>query len=242
MKRINSNSPVPMYYQIKETIQTMIDEGEFIEGDIIPPERELCETFQVSRMTVNKAIMTLVNEGTLYRQQGKGTYVADKKIKQSLQVKGFTEQMKEKGLESSTITLDFREVKASQMQIKKLKLDKESELLIEITRLHKIEKQPFALETVWIPRKLCKDLKKEDIQGKSLYTVLNLKYGYEPNRARQTIEPIMLNDFESEQLNQKAQALALKFRRLTYLKDGRPFELTKEIYRSDQYKYEIELR
>jgi GntR family transcriptional regulator len=241
MKKVNPNSPMPLYYQIKESILSMIDEGIFEEGDLIPPERELCEKFDVSRMTVNKAIMTLVNEGVLYRQQGKGTYVSGQKIKQSLEVKGFSEQMREKGLESETKLLGFEEVEANSNQIKKLELESTKAKLIEISRLHIIEGEPFALEIVYIPRLLCPDLKKEDVEGRSLYAVLKEKYDYEPARAKQTIEPIALNDYESVTLNQCFGALALKFRRLTFLNDGRPFEYTREVYRSDRYKYEIEL-
>ncbi len=57
----------------------MIENEELKPGDAVPTERELCEIQGVSRMTVNKAIMSLVNEGLLYREQGKGTFVAKPK-------------------------------------------------------------------------------------------------------------------------------------------------------------------
>ncbi len=59
----------------------MIENEELKPGDAVPTERELCEIQGVSRMTVNKAIMSLVNEGLLYREQGKGTFVAKPKRK-----------------------------------------------------------------------------------------------------------------------------------------------------------------
>lgn len=241
MKKINSNSPIPMYYQIKEAIQSMIDEGEFSIGEAIPSERELCDFFEVSRMTVNKAILTLVSEGVLYRLQGKGTFVTEPKIKQHLQVKGFTEQMKEKGLRTYNKILNFDIILATAAQKQKLEMPYEENELIEISILRYIEEEPFALETVWIPRYLCSDLTRAKLEGKSLYEWMYEAYGYTPARAIQTIEPIALNDYESTELEQMTGALALKFRRITYLEDGRPIEITREVYRSDRYKYEIEL-
>src|SRR5690242_9285570 len=96
----------------------MIEEGLLKPGDLIPPERELCETQGISRMTVNKAIMALVNEGVLFREQGKGTFVAQPKMNRTLsQLKGFTEEMLEKGLIPSTKILSF-EIKAATKQNK----------------------------------------------------------------------------------------------------------------------------
>lgn len=242
MKKINLESPIPMYYQIKEAILSMIEEGEFQVGESIPSERELCDFFGVSRMTVNKAILTLVNEGVLYRLQGKGTFVAEGKIKQHLQVKGFTEQMKEKGLVTYNKILSFETVLATAAQKQKLEMPYEENELLEISILRYIENEPFTLETIWIPKYLCPDLSKEMLEGKSLYELIDERYGYVPQRAVQTIEPIHLNDYESVELDQMTGALGLKFRRVTYLQDGRPFEMTREVYRSDRYKYEIELR
>lgn len=74
-------------------LQEMIENEELLPGDTIPTERELCEIQKISRMTVNKAILSLVSEGILYREQGKGTFVAKKKEKQQLtKLKSFTEE------------------------------------------------------------------------------------------------------------------------------------------------------
>ena len=101
------------------------------------------------------------------------------------------------------------------------------------------ESEPIALETVWIPRNLFPDMTRETIEGKSLYQVFKEKYGYNPKKAKQTIEPIILNEYESELLEQQNNALALMFRRVTTMENEIPIEYTKAIYRSDRYKYEI---
>lgn len=241
LKKICKGSPLPLYYQIKQVLLDMIEDGELGPGELIPPEREICELQEVSRMTVNKAIMSLVNEGVLYREQGKGTFVAEPKEKQQLQLKGFTEQMEEKGLKSSSKIISFS-IKDATNQIKNaLKLPEEDSQVIEINRLRIIEKEPYAIEKVFIPRYMFKDLTKESLEGKSLYEIFREKYNLNLKFAKQTIEPIMLNEFESKLLNQENNSLALMFKRTTYLKNDIPIEHTREVYRSDKYKYEIVL-
>ncbi|MCA9858887.1 MAG: GntR family transcriptional regulator, partial [Thermomicrobiales bacterium] len=88
------SGPVPRYYQLMEFIRERIRTGEWMPGTPIPSERELSERHGISRMTVRQSITELVNEGLLYREQGKGTYVGRPKIPQQLiSLTGFTEDI-----------------------------------------------------------------------------------------------------------------------------------------------------
>ena len=242
MRKISKDNPVPIYYQIKEILLEMIENEELKCGDTIPTEREICEFQSVSRMTVNKAVLELVNQGILYREQGKGTFVSKPKEKKELKyLKSFTEEMREKGLDSNVKILSF-EVKQATKQVKTmLDMTEEDNKVIEIKRLRISDNEPVAIETAYIPRNLCPDMTKKMIEGKSLYDIFRDKYKYYPNRAKQTIEPIMLNEYERTLLNQPSTSLALLFKRNTYTKDGIHIEYTNAIYRSDKYKYEVTL-
>lgn len=243
LKKISKESPIPLYYQLKELIQEQIEDEIFKPGDPIPTEMELCQIHNISRMTVNKAIMSLVHEGLLYREQGRGTFVAENKRKHQLNnLKGFTEEMMQKGYSVETKILSFETVEATKNKKEHLKLGEKGEKIIEIKRLRYIENEPFALETAWIPFKLCPDLDVKINNSKSLYEIFQRKYGYILAEAKQTIEPIMINDYESELLNLRKNSLALLFRRTTYLDDGQIIEYTKAIYRSDKHKYELILK
>ncbi|MCW6073959.1 GntR family transcriptional regulator [Clostridium sporogenes] len=240
MKIVSKKNPVPLHFQIKEILQEMIENEELKPGDAVPTERELCEIQGVSRMTVNKAIMSLVNEGLLYREQGKGTFVAKpKENKEIAGLKSFSEVMQDKGLKTETRILFFQ-IKEATKRIKSvLNLSDDNNKVFEISRLRMSEGEPVAIETVWIPYNLCSDIDRQTIEGKSLYETFKNKYNYFPNKAKQTIEPIILNEDECRLLNQNENALALMFRRTTYIKDEVPIEYTKAIYRSDIYKYEL---
>ena len=243
MRKISRDNPVPLHFQLKEILPEMIENEILKPGESIPTERELCEIQGVSRMTANKAIMSLVNEGLIYREQGKGTFVSIAKVNQEIsRLKGFTEQMIENGVVSKTKILSFKVIDATKQQKFELNMPNGENKLIEIKRLRFSDEQPVAIETAWLPYYLFKDMTRDMIKDKSLYGILREKYGYHPYKAKQTIEPIMLNEYESKLLNQENSALALIFRRTTYLEDGTPFEYTKAIYRSDKYKYEIILK
>lgn len=243
MKKISRDNPIPLHYQLKEILQEMIENEVLKPGQSIPTERELCEIQGISRMTVNKAIMSLVNEGLIYREQGKGTFVSIEKVNHEIsRLKGFTEQMKENGVISKTKILSFKVIEATKQHRFELKIPKEESKVVEIKRLRFSDEQPVAIETAWIPYYLFNDMTREMIEDKSLYAILREKYGYHPYKAKQTIEPIMLNEYESKLLNQENRALALIFRRTTYLENEIPIEYTKAIYRSDKYKYEVILK
>ncbi|MGQ9747766.1 MAG: GntR family transcriptional regulator [Candidatus Caldatribacteriaceae bacterium] len=70
----------PLYVVLQEHIERLIRDAGLNPGDPIPPERELCQKFQVSRSSLRKAIVHLVRQGKLTRVPGKGTFVAEAQI------------------------------------------------------------------------------------------------------------------------------------------------------------------
>ncbi|WP_099467461.1 GntR family transcriptional regulator [Konateibacter massiliensis] len=242
MNKVLKENGFPLYYQIKDSILNMIENEQLKPGDAIPPEREICKIQGVSRMTVNKAIMELVNDGILYREQGRGTFVArPKQYKKLSQLIGFSEEMESKGHVTSSKIISF-DIKKATHQIKEiLDLPEDKEYVITIKRLRLIDNEPIAIETVWLARHRFVDMSVETIFGQSLYKIFREKYGYELSSAKETIEPKILNEFETELLNQPESQLALKFKKIAYIGDQVPIEYTEAIYRSDKYKYEIQI-
>src|ERR1700676_501570 len=108
---IDKRSPIPMYYQIMRQLLEKIQGGEFAVDSTLPPERELAETYKVSRMTVRQAIIELVNEGILVRRKGIGTFVAPPKLEQALsRLTSFTEDMAQRGMKASSRIISFKEI------------------------------------------------------------------------------------------------------------------------------------
>ena len=241
MKKVDKQSPLPRYYQLKEIIRDMIENEQLKSGDTVPTERELCEYHEISRMTARKAITELVHEGLLFREQGKGTFVAEPKVRQNVsELIGFTEEMNRKGLTVETKILDFNIKKPTTKIMKYLKLE-DSDMVFEILRLRIVEGEPYAIEKAWIPEKYAKGFKIEELESHSLYKVLEGKYGIKISHGKQSMEPIILTAYESSLLGVREDMLGLLFERRTFTDDVAPVEFTKSVYRSDRYKFEITL-
>ncbi len=83
MPALERSNPLPLYYQLKEVLRQQIQAGHLAPHTAIPSEPELVTRYQVSRATVRQALTELVNEGLLYRQHGKGTFVREQRAQQN---------------------------------------------------------------------------------------------------------------------------------------------------------------
>jgi GntR family transcriptional regulator len=104
--------------------------GKWQVGQRIPAERELAESFQVSRMTLRQAIQTLVDDGILERHVGSGTFVANRKVQDKMSgVTSFTELMLAAGKQPSSKTISYHVMTPSQSEVERLQLPKDAKVL-----------------------------------------------------------------------------------------------------------------
>src|SRR3989454_11654646 len=141
MSAIYRNSPLPRYYQLKEILRERARSGEWKPGDLIPSERELSEKYGISRMTARQAITDLVNEGLFYREQGKGTFVSERKITQQLiHLTGFTEDIRARGQRPGTRVLSAEMRLADEATAEKLRIDAGT-LIFRLQRLRLVDEE-----------------------------------------------------------------------------------------------------
>ena len=231
---IDKNSPIPVYYQLKNDLIKKIASGVWKAGECIASERELCEIYEVSRMTIRQAIGELVQEGILVRKKGKGTFVCEQKVNQK-DMMSFTEIIKQSGRKLKTNVVYFEIIDTPDDMQDIFVLDK----LYKITRQRIVDGECIALETVYIPEKMCAGLKEVLKEEDSLYRVFREEYNHKIEKAIQTIEPITLNKESSKLLNRDINSLALKFDRKVYTKDQSILEYTISIFTSDKHQYQI---
>jgi len=176
MKEINKNSPLPLYYQLKESILTAIKNEEFIVNEKLPSERELAEYHNISRMTVKKAVDILVDNGYLIRKQGSGTFVSNYKESYSISpLLSFTKEMEKKGLDYHSKILDFSKVRNKNIALKLELLEKHD--IFKIERLRLVENKPFLLENTYLSARKFNDLRKEDLENNSLFKIIKKMKG-----------------------------------------------------------------
>ena len=103
MDTINRQSKLPLYQQLYDVLRGNITRGEWKPGDLIPAESELIEQYGVSRITVRQVLDMLVQEGLIYRQRGRGSFVAHPTVEQVLQrLVSFTDDMRQRGFAPNT--------------------------------------------------------------------------------------------------------------------------------------------
>jgi GntR family transcriptional regulator len=242
MKVLDINSFVPLYHQLKEIILENIENNEWMPGDKIPSEHQLCEQYNVSRNTAKKAIEELVQKGSLHRIQGKGTFVSRPKIEQSLSgFYSFSKVMKDKGLNPKDIILEIGKKKPSRTIMKALQLQ-EGDDVIELKRLRCANNEPIILESSYLPTNIINDEEKIRLVGEiPLYDILANEFGIVVVRAKETFEPVLVRDYESTYLEVDEGNPALLLERITYDQNKRPIEFCKSVVRGDRCRFYTEL-
>ena len=240
MKLVDKSSQIPLYTQLADIIKEMINNKELQEGHYLMSERDICKIQNISRMTVNKAIISLVNEGILERRQGKGTFVSYKKQNLTYaKMQGFTEIAKNKNLNVKNKILKF-ELKIPSNKVKEyLQLEDTDSLVFQIERIRFIDDEPTILEKIYIPEYMCPALSEDLVSNNSIYKLYREKYLHKTQIAKQVINPIILNKSQSKTLNVDSNTLALKIDRVVFTDKDEVLEYTSSLFITDKHQYEI---
>jgi GntR family transcriptional regulator len=219
-----------------------VKSDEWKPGDLIPSERELSEKYGISRMTARQAITDLVNEGLFYREQGKGTFVSQRKITQQLiHLTGFTEDIRARGQKPGTKVLSAEMFPADETTAEKLSIDPGT-LIFRLQRLRLADDEPLAIELSQISFKGCERLLDEDLEQHSLYRLLETKYGILLMEADQELEAGLAGNEEAQLLKISINRPVLFTRRITYTERNQPIEYAKAVYCGNKYTFYTHLK
>ncbi len=235
---INKKSPIPVYYQLKNLVLDKIKNGEYPEGSLIPSERDLGESLNISRMTVRQALNQLVSEGVLYREKGKGTYVSKSKIVQR-NIMSFSETVRKKGLVPSTNVLNFTRV-ADRPDINEILDLNANDVLYCVKRLRLANDLPIGIEEVYIPEKYCPDLEQHDLKT-SLYKLLKEVYSLSVSYMDSSVESAKPSKEEKKLLGLKDSIPVLRISSVSYNDAGMKLLHQKDVYRSDEFSYNVRI-
>lgn len=238
------NNFLPLYYKLKQLIIEMIENEEIKPDEAIPSEPKLMSTYTLSRTTVRKAIDELVNEGYLYRIQGKGTFVKGRGFEQALiKLSGCSEDIKRLGLTPHPKVLNATVTPPSK-RIANLLGILESEPTFYMERIVYGDNLPINRNKSYIPYKYVNGIENVDFNTESLYKVLEQTYHLSIKKAIRSIEAILANEEVADQLevSEGSPVLLFKGQVMAVDKNNQEFviEYFEAIYRSDQFKFYIE--
>jgi GntR family transcriptional regulator len=234
--RLDESSTLPLYQQLQRALRQAIETRLLGPDDALPPERDLATEFDVSRITVRKAIDGLVNEGMLVRRQGSGTFVCARVEKNFSKLTSFSEDMRARGRNPHSVWLR----RSAGTVTPEESLTLRSSPGTPVFRFHRIrfaDDAPMSLEYATV---LASCLPSLEAVESSLYEALE-GAGNRPVRALQRLRAVLFTAEQAELLHAPEKDAGLLVERLGFLKDGSAVEFTQSYYRGDIYDFVAEL-
>lgn len=225
--------------QVRQHLVDLVDNG-LAPHDKLPTERELADEFDISRLTVRRALDELENDGIIYRIQGAGTFVSEQSVAKSIRLTSFTEDMRARGLAPDSRLLTAEIIPAGATISYALNLSPTMPV-VHLERVRLASAVPMCLENSYLPEALVPGL--VDIIGRtSLYEALENHYCLHIDWADQVIKATVIEPAAAVLLDVPAFSPAFLVVRTIHDNRGRPIEHTESLYRGDRYSYELTLR
>jgi GntR family transcriptional regulator len=241
---LEDTEPGPRYLRLQKLLRDAIESNKLVAGSALPSERELCETYDLSRVTIRKAIDGLVEAGLLDRRKGAGTFIAptnrsnaNARVEKSFsRLSSFSEDMLSRGRKPGNRWLDRSEGAVTPEEALGLGLSPGSRVY-RFQRIRSADGVSMALEYATVPGWGLVSIAMVDT---SLYAAL-AQSGHRPVRALQRVRAISFNAEQAELLGITCGDPCLFIERRAFLPDGRVIEITHSYYRGDAYDLVAEL-
>jgi len=234
-------SAKPLYEQLKDIIIQKIESGELKPGICMPGERQLAETYNVSRVTIRQAIGELVNDGFLTRHHGKGTFIASRKLVHNLgRLIGVAEELAQENLtvDCKVICKEFGQ---STVEIQRNLGLGSGDNVYKITRLMITQGAPLVVNDTYMPENVGYIVDAFDLSHDIIYPIIE-RSGYKLSYAEQRISADKASPDEAKLLEYKVGAPVLVMKRTTYVESGQAITFERSVYRPDRYEYRIDLK
>ncbi len=238
MPRTQSDGdPTPVYFKFQMMLQEEIENGRWAPGQIIPPERALAEAHHLSVGTVKKAILNLVNEGYLYRIQGKGTFVAGMTLQpESLRYYRFLEDFDDEEVELQIKLLELNVTKGIDPINHLLRL-RMNQSLFEISRLFCHGSKAVVYSISYIPQKMFEDLAslpRQKFENIPLYIALEEIYGLPTIHNEELISAVPAQGDTAKMLKIKRGSPVLLIEMLSFTYKQTPYEYRRSYCLTDK--------
>jgi GntR family transcriptional regulator len=229
--------PEPLWIQAAELIRGEVDKGILRPGARLAPERELCGRLGISRVTLRKALLHLVEEGMLSSSHGRGWYVRQaepKKKEWPNNLESFSETAARMGLRPHSTVLRAESSPATIDEAERLAIAPGTRLF-RLERVRLLDEVPIALDLTRIPLALVPGIEQADFRTRSLYSTL-CEAGVEPARADSTIEATKAGERAAEHLGLAPGDPLLVMRQVAVGAQQEPLFVSTIQYAGDRYR------
>jgi GntR family transcriptional regulator len=237
---LDSSHALPLYRQLRDSIQNLLSSGVWQPDTPIPSEREMTESLGISRATVRQAIQELELEGWLVRLQGRGTFPAAQRLEQPLrQITGFSQNMLAIGLEPRS-KLISAQLEPATVQVAKAMRLVVGAPVAGITRLRFANDTPLMFERAHFNYALVPSILEQNLEN-SVYEILTTTYRLKFARGEERIEAVLADTKLAHILGLKSGQAVLYTQRTVQTDDGTCLEYTERFARADQCSFHVVL-
>jgi GntR family transcriptional regulator len=240
-EEINRAAPQPMYLQLKQRIRDDIARLGLEPGAMLPGEHRLCEQFGVSRTVVRQALLQLENQGVIERVKGKGTFVAQRKVPETLvhTLTGLYEEVAARGGHVHSHVRRQEVAPADDDVAEALGLAPGTPIVL-IERLRFVDDDPWSWTTTYLPLKLGSLVLDDDLSDQSLYALLE-QHGIRAKRGVRSAEAMSATEDQAHLLGVTAGQALLVLRSVSYDEADQPMEFFIAHHRGDRSRFEFQL-
>jgi GntR family transcriptional regulator len=226
-----------LYSRVETVLAGEITDGALTVGDQLPTEDDLVTRFEVSRITVRRAIQNLVNRGLVEIRRGKGTFVAAPKITQELtELSGFVEDMHALGRQPTARVIGKEVVTADASVASHLALTK-GERVVRIRRVRLADGVPLSFDETYLPLKIGKKIITNNLKVEPIFSLLERKYGVPLIEAEYKLEAVAAEAEVAAALRVRQGSPIFRIERTSYSTGDQPVDYEKLYYRGDLVRF-----
>lgn len=234
---IDKNSVIPIYYQLFKLIEEQIRRGDLKPGESIPTELEISSRFEISRMTVRRAISELVSAGMVYAQQGRGTFVATPKLDNIVfELNDFNQEIKQRGLNYKTTLLEAKIIRANADLREKFQVGEEHKRFLYFRTVLSAEDERLSYEVKYTIYSKSKPILETELKDPSLPSLIAAHTEYVPMSAKKVLQVAVCTEEEAVILGIAPNSPVFLMEQTIYDQDLKPVGWSKAVYRGDRYK------
>ncbi|HUJ69707.1 MAG TPA: GntR family transcriptional regulator [Syntrophorhabdales bacterium] len=238
---ILDRGPTPLYYQLKSVLEAKIRSQELKEKERLPSEAQLCQEFNVSRITVRQALAELMKAGLIYRDRGKGTFITEGAGLKKPTLKGSIEDLVAAAEGTRIEILSYKEVPVPRDLVQTLKIARSGRAYrLEILRF--VANGPQGYSIIHFPPSLGRMISLDEIkEATEIISFVEDKLGTLAHGAHQTIDVGVADRLLAKYLSVRPGTPLLIIRREYFTRKGAIMFSAETYFRPDRFKYEIEL-
>ena len=239
---IDFKNEKPLYLQLVEAIKQRIASNTWKIGMMIPSENELSRDFGISVGTVKKSLSLLVQEGVLFRRQGKGTFVATPDFSKSFsRFFRYGQEGDFSGDIPGSVIFSIEINKAEAQVAQVLHLAAEAEVLC-IKRVRTLQQVAFSVEELYLPYERFKGIEDLSLENKLLYPIYSEKFSTPIIWADEYLQPDVADAVTAKELSIDEGAPVMCVERVAHTYEDIPVEWRRSYGRGDSFRYHIVIR